>query len=133
MPKSRLSTAEIISRREAGDSIAEIAREANISRIAIYKRLGPEPHRNRELIRYGRLSDDKRRAFLATQSKRKQRGQNESAKRARNKSVPWSDEDFEYLRKKGGSRTAFELAVKLGRTVYAVQKMAQRRNISLRN
>lgn len=133
MPKSLLTTAEIKSMWKEGASVADIAREAQVTRRAIYHRLREESHRKRELLRYSSLSDSKRRAFLAAQSKYRQRSQDESAKLAHKKGVPLSDKDLEYIEKHKRSRTASELAAKLGRTVYVVQKIARRRNISLRN
>ena len=131
MSKSRLSTVEILSRRDTGVSIAEIAQEARVTQTAVRRRLIPESDRCRIPFLYSSLDEDERRDRTAAKREKRRRDQDKSARQAHKKGMSWSQEDLAYLRENGGFKTALELALDLGRTYYSVLDIIKKKKISL--
>ena len=132
MAKSKLSTEEIRSLRNGGVPASEIAELASTTKANVNFRLSPTRHRRYAKERYRRLEPTEREAYIKAERERQQKNQDETALLAEKVGALWTDEELDYLRQWGTTKTCKEIALDLKRTFYAVRLASMRYQIPLR-
>ncbi|MEK7654097.1 MAG: hypothetical protein AAB345_02335 [Patescibacteria group bacterium] len=134
MAKSLLSTKEIQELKEVGVNEIGIADIAGISAVAVRVRLLPDRNREKAKRVYRNLNAENKKAYCIRQTARERVLQEKSI--AAGISQPsggrlWSEEEIQYLRMNGTTKTALEMALHLKRTFVSVARAAQRYRIKL--
>ena len=132
MAKSKLSTEEIRSLRNGGVPASEIAELASTTKANVNFRLSPTRHRRYAKERYRRLEPTEREAYTKAERERQQKNQAETALLAEKVGDLWTDEELDYLRQWGTTKTCKEIALDLKRTFHGVRNTGKRYQIPLK-
>ena len=132
MAKSKLSTEEIRSLRNGGLPASKIAELANITKQDVSFRLSPTRKRRHAKERYRRLEPTEREAYRKAERERQQKNQAETALLAEKVGDLWTDEELDYLRQWGTTKTCKEIALDLKRTFHGVRNTGKRYQIPLK-
>ena len=126
MAKSKLSTEEIRSLRNGGVPASEIAELASTTKANVSFRLSPTRYR-----RYAKEPTE-REAYIKAERERQQKNQDETALLAEKVGALWTDEELDYLRQWGTTKTCKEIALDLKRTFHGVRHTGKRYQIPLK-
>ena len=132
MAKSKLSTEEIRSLKNGGVPASEIAELASTTKANVSFRLSPTRHRRYAKERYRRLEPTEREAYIKAERERQQKNQDETALLAEKVGALWTDEELDYLRQWGTTKTCKEIALDLKRTLHGVRHTGKRYQIPLK-
>ncbi|TSC82324.1 MAG: hypothetical protein G01um101419_595 [Parcubacteria group bacterium Gr01-1014_19] len=136
MAKSLLSTEEILKLKDCGVSAIGIAELAGTSANAVHVRISPDHNRAANRQAYQGLSDEGKKVYSSKELARYYEAQKKSIAAMKEsgfvKGRPWSEEEVQYLKVNGTTKTALEVAIHLKRTFAAVHTAARRYHVKLR-
>lgn len=131
MAKSRLTTKEIVDicTTHCGSATAE---QCGITKHSVCAGQNPTAVREKGAKRHRGLCEMRRRAYMAAQSARHKKHQQESLAHATRHNARYMPTEEEYVRTNAGRLSVLKMAIALGRTYFSVRGFTSSRKIEMR-